>query len=80
MVHVHACVHGSMSLGVSLHSSKTVCVCLSSLKDVLIGGFSDGRVTFYSTTRGQRLADISAHGRSITALDVVKNQGLVCSK
>ena len=42
-----------------------------------MGGFSDGRIRLYSTSRGEKLVEIAAHARWINGLDMARGQGLV---
>lgn len=44
---------------------------------MLVAAFSNGVIRLYSVDSGHRMVEITAHGRSISAIDVAEKTGLV---
>ena len=57
--------------------SEVPCTCLCFWDTLLIGGFTNGQIVIYNSDSGAKLIEIAAHARSINALDVAPDSGLV---
>lgn len=55
------------------------CLCVCHWKSLLVVGFSNGVIRLYSVDNGHKKVEIAAHGRTITALDVAQDSGLLLS-
>ena len=54
------------------------CLCLCQWRSlILVGGFSNGLIRLYSIETGHKTVEIAAHGRSVSALDIAQDSGLV---
>ena len=54
-------------------------MCLCFWENLLIGGFTNGQIVIYNSDSGAKAIEITAHARSINALDVAPDSGLVRS-
>lgn len=55
------------------------CLCLCHWQSLLVAGYSNGLVRMFSAETGFKRVEIAAHGRTITALDIAQDSGLVGS-
>ena len=55
------------------------CLCLCHWESLLVAGFSNGLIRLYSVDAGHKEVEIAAHSRTITALDIAQDSGLVRS-
>jgi WD40 repeat protein len=53
------------------------CQCLCHWRGILVAGFSNGTIRLYNTETGRKMAEIAAHGRSVTGVDTAQDSGLV---
>lgn len=47
--------------------------------DLVVGGYSSGHIRVYKMAAGKIVAEVTAHARWITALDVAPGSGTVTS-
>lgn len=57
--------------------SEVPCMCLRFWENLLIGGLTNGQIVIYNSDSGAKAIEITAHARSINALDVAQDSGLV---
>jgi WD40 repeat protein len=55
------------------------CQCLCHWRGILVAGFSNGTIRLYNTETGRKMAEIAAHGRSVTGVDTAQDSGLLLS-
>ena len=53
------------------------CLCLGYWGSTLVAGFSNGLIRLYDIETGRKTVEMAAHGRSLAALDVAPDTGLV---
>lgn len=46
-------------------------------KNVIVAGFGNGQIRLYSAEMGKLAAQVNAHARWVTALDVASDNGMV---
>ncbi|KAK7488695.1 hypothetical protein BaRGS_00019992 [Batillaria attramentaria] len=63
----------------SISGSGCPCNCLGLWKGVVVGGYASGHLRVFSATTGKLGAEVTAHARSINAIDVATERGLVLS-
>lgn len=54
-----------------------MCTSICFWNSLLIGGFANGQIFIYDSDSGAKMVEITAHARSIYAMDVASKTGLV---
>lgn len=68
----HALLHASC-----LTCSGVPCLCLAFWNTFIIGGFANGQLRLYDSESGVKVVEVTAHARTVVALDVAPSAGLV---
>lgn len=64
---------GFRQTGKIMGGSSCSVTCLALWKDVIVAGYASGHLRLYNFKTGHLSAEVVAHGRSISAVDVAKN-------
>ncbi|GFO36909.1 WD repeat-containing protein 54 [Plakobranchus ocellatus] len=69
----------SLSVVVNIRGSGWPCNSVALWNDVIVGGFASGHLRVFSATSGAIGAEVTAHARTINAVDIAKDSGVVLS-